>query len=117
MTLISPSPCTGFVKTAGGMRIEIKARGQVIVNVDGYKVYLNNVLYVPKASVNLMSVQALTNDGVHVIFNPENAHLRWPNGHEVKGYTNTHMRHWEIHPTKPEVLISMIDDEMNDLPE
>ncbi|KAJ1601042.1 hypothetical protein NDA14_006391 [Ustilago hordei] len=116
-TLISPSPCTRFVKTAGGMRIKIKARGQVIVNVDGHKVYLNNVLYVPEASVNLMSVQALTNNSVHVIFIPENAHLKWPNSHEVKGYTNIHMRHWEIHPTKAEALISTIDDEMNDLPE
>ncbi|CCF52087.1 hypothetical protein NDA14_006652 [Ustilago hordei] len=74
MTLISPSPCTRFVKTAGGMKFEIKARGQVIVNVDGHKVYLNNVLYIPEASVNLMSVQALMNDGVCVMFNPDNAH-------------------------------------------
>ncbi|KAJ1601416.1 hypothetical protein NDA14_002339 [Ustilago hordei] len=52
--LIFPSPCTRIVKTAGGMLIGIKARGQAIVNVDGFKVYLNNVLYVPEASINLM---------------------------------------------------------------
>ncbi|CCF52922.1 hypothetical protein NDA11_006857 [Ustilago hordei] len=60
--LTSSTQCTRFVKTAGRTLIRIMAKGQVIINVNGCKVHLNNVLYVPNASVNLMSVQALAND-------------------------------------------------------
>ena len=54
--LISPIPCTGFAKAASGSLIHIMARGQAIINVDRCKIYLNDVLHVPNASVNLILV-------------------------------------------------------------
>ncbi|SAM85300.1 uncharacterized protein UBRO_20893 [Ustilago bromivora] len=63
--LTSSTPCTGFVKTASGMRIHIVAVGQAMLNVNGHEVPLNNILYVPDANANLISVKALMNDGAY----------------------------------------------------
>ena len=54
--LISSTPCTGFVKAASGTMIQIMARGQAIISVNGCKVQPNDALLVPDANVNLMSV-------------------------------------------------------------
>ncbi|SOV09665.1 uncharacterized protein UDID_19279 [Ustilago sp. UG-2017a] len=113
--LISSTPCTGFVKAASGTMIQIMARGQAIISVNGCKVQLNDVLLIPDAKVNLMSVRALVNDGVQVTFDLNNAYLRWPNGQQLVGHINPHTRHWEVHENDSEALTMIMNDNVDDL--
>ena len=115
--LISSTPCIGFVKTAGGTMVCIVAKGQVVINVDRREVHLSNVLYVPDANINLMSVQALANDGVRVTFKYDKACLEWPDGREVHGHANPRTRHWEILPSNSQTLTTTIDDDIAGLPD
>ena len=55
---------TGFEKTAGGRMICIVAKGEVAINLNACEVHLDNGLYLPDASRNLVSVWALANVSV-----------------------------------------------------
>ncbi|SPC66616.1 uncharacterized protein UHOD_12358 [Ustilago sp. UG-2017b] len=103
--LISSTPCTGFVKTASGMRNHIMAVGQAMLNVNGREVPLNNILYVPDSNANLILVKALTNDGACVAFDSEHATLELSDSTIVTSDLNPRTRHYEIPRLKHEALI------------
>ncbi|KAJ1581250.1 hypothetical protein NDA11_007325 [Ustilago hordei] len=50
--------------TAGGRMICIVAKGEVAINLNACEVHLDNGLYLPDASRNLVSVWALANDSI-----------------------------------------------------
>ncbi|KAJ1042856.1 hypothetical protein NDA10_000805 [Ustilago hordei] len=52
--LSSSLPCTGFVKTTSGTKICIVAVGQAMLRVNGHKVLLDNILYVPDSNAKLI---------------------------------------------------------------
>ena len=57
------TPCLGYVNTAGDHKLRIKAKGEIELMLDGIKVILHDVLYVPEANSNLISVHMLLKDG------------------------------------------------------
>ncbi|SAM85908.1 uncharacterized protein UBRO_20068 [Ustilago bromivora] len=71
------------------------ARGQAIISVNGCKVQLNDVLLVLDANVNLI----------------------WPNSQQLVGHINPHTRHWEGHENDSEAFTTIMNDNVDDLPE
>ncbi|UTT93870.1 hypothetical protein NDA17_001662 [Ustilago hordei] len=79
----------------------IVARGQVVINVEGHVVHLTDILYVPDANTNLISVWALANNGIHVTFESDKAHLEWPDSYNHPKrciFSHNFIHEWCGHP-------------------
>ncbi|SPC66979.1 uncharacterized protein UHOD_11449 [Ustilago sp. UG-2017b] len=116
-SLISSTPCTGFVKTVSGMKIHIVTIGQAMLNVNSHEVLLNNILYVPDSNANLILVKALANDGARVTFDSKHVTLELPDSMTITSGLNPRTRHYEIPQSQHEAMIAHPDDGLSGLPE
>ena len=111
------TPCLGYVNTAGDCKLRIKAKGEVELMLNGIKVILHDVLYVPEANSNLISVYMLLKDGARVTFNLTKAIITWPNKSKTTASFNPRCKQWEIHRNQTSALLTNIDEIIKDLPE
>ncbi|KAJ1583933.1 hypothetical protein NDA11_000432 [Ustilago hordei] len=114
--LISSTPCTGFVKTASGMKIRIMAISQAMLNVNGHEVLLDNILYVPDLDTNLILVKALANNGACVTFDSKHVILELQDGMTITSDLNSHTRHYEISQPQQEAMLTYPDNGLSGLP-
>ncbi|SOV06544.1 uncharacterized protein UDID_17512 [Ustilago sp. UG-2017a] len=95
--LIAPTARQGFIDTAGQEWLRVQAIGDAALQVGNVKIPLTDVLYVPNLSKNLLSIQALTEDGARVIFEESGATILQHDGSMVKSMTNLHKKRWEVY--------------------
>ncbi|SPC67368.1 related to retrotransposon protein [Ustilago sp. UG-2017b] len=95
--LIAPTARQGFIDTAGHERLRVQAIGDTTLQVGNVKIPLTDVLYVPNLSKDLLSIQVLTEDGAHVIFEKSGATILQHDGSMVKSKTNLHKKRWEVY--------------------
>ncbi|KNZ58529.1 hypothetical protein VP01_1913g1, partial [Puccinia sorghi] len=75
----------GTVRTSGTESLSIKGIGTIQISTSQGSLSLNNVLFVPKLSVNLLSVQSLVLDGYQVFFEMNSFSVSNSNGRILSG--------------------------------
>ncbi|SOV06178.1 uncharacterized protein UDID_19427 [Ustilago sp. UG-2017a] len=94
--LIAPTARQGFIDTAGQERLKVQAIGDATLQVGNVKIPLTDVLYVPSLSKNLLSIQALTEDGACVIFEESGATILQHDRSMIKSKTNRRKKRWRF---------------------
>ena len=82
--LIHPRNCRKRVYTAGSEVLEATAVGDVSIATEYGDVYLQNVLYVKRLNVNLLSTNSLTDEGARVTLDPTGGQIHLANGMLLK---------------------------------
>ncbi|SOV04383.1 uncharacterized protein UDID_17076 [Ustilago sp. UG-2017a] len=82
--LIHPRNCRKRVYTAGSEVLEATAVGDVSIATEHGDVYLQNVLYVKRLNVNLLSTNSLTDEGARVTLDPTGGQIHLANGMLLK---------------------------------
>ena len=82
--LIHPRNCRKRVYTAGSEVLEATAVGDTNIATEHGDVYLQNVLYVRKLNINLLSTNSLTDEGARVTLDPTGGQIHLANGMLLK---------------------------------
>ncbi|SOV04525.1 uncharacterized protein UDID_17111 [Ustilago sp. UG-2017a] len=82
--LIHPRNCRKHVYTTGSEVLEATAVGDVSIATEYGDVYLQNVLYVKRLNVNLLSTNSLTDEGARVTLDPTGRQIHLANGMLLK---------------------------------
>ncbi|SOV05421.1 uncharacterized protein UDID_18419 [Ustilago sp. UG-2017a] len=82
--LIHPRNCRKRVYTAGSEVLEATAVGDASIATEYGDVYLQNVLYVKRLNVNLLSTNSLTDEGARVTLDPTGRQIHLANGMLLK---------------------------------
>ena len=82
--LIHPRNCRKRVYTAGSEVLEATAVGDTNIATEHGDVYLQNVLYVRKLNINLLSTNSLTDEGARMTLDPTGGQIHLANGMLLK---------------------------------
>ncbi|SOV02936.1 uncharacterized protein UDID_18083 [Ustilago sp. UG-2017a] len=82
--LIHPRNCRKHVYTAGSEMLEATAVGDTNIATEHGDVYLQNVLYVKRLNINLLSTNSLTDEGARVTLDPTGGQIHLANGMLLK---------------------------------
>ncbi|SOV08787.1 uncharacterized protein UDID_17732 [Ustilago sp. UG-2017a] len=82
--LIGPRTCRKCVLTAGSEVLEATAIGDASISTNTGDVLLQNVLYVQRLNVNLLSTNSLTDEGARVILDSTGGQIYLANGMLLK---------------------------------
>ncbi|SOV02711.1 uncharacterized protein UDID_18007 [Ustilago sp. UG-2017a] len=82
--LIHPRNCRKRVYTAGSKVLEATAVGDTNIATEHGDVYLQNVLYVKRLNINLLSTNSLTDEGACVTLDPTGGQIHLANGMLLK---------------------------------
>ncbi|SOV01865.1 uncharacterized protein UDID_18825 [Ustilago sp. UG-2017a] len=82
--LIGPRTCQKCVLTAGSEVLEATAIGDASISTNTGDVLLQNVLYVQRLNVNLLSTNSLTDEGARVILDSTGGQIYLANGMLLK---------------------------------
>ncbi|SOV01642.1 uncharacterized protein UDID_18154 [Ustilago sp. UG-2017a] len=82
--LIHPRNCRKCVYTTGSEVLEATAVGDTNIATEHGDVYLQNVLYVKRLNINLLSTNSLTDEGARVTLDPTGGQIHLANGMLLK---------------------------------
>ncbi|SYW86759.1 uncharacterized protein UHO2_05383 [Ustilago hordei] len=82
--LIHPRNCRKRMYTAGSEVLEATAVGDTNIATEHGDVYLQNVLYVKRLNINLLSTNSLTDEGARVTLDPTGGQIHLANGMLLK---------------------------------